>query len=124
MAISSSSVLWQPPPGLQAPKQKGPYATREFPVSVDRDGNPVEPPGNAVAWRVLSKRYPDGPRSEFRKQGRPLLLDMRVKHHEFACAVGYQSAAFYLQPIDEQGRVLRFTEVYLPLGSACTWDTD
>jgi hypothetical protein len=24
----------------------------------------------------------------------------------------------------KQGRVLRFTEVYLPLGAACTWDND
>jgi hypothetical protein len=53
-----------------------------------------------------------------------LLLDLRVKHHEFAYVVGYQSAAFYLQPIDEHGRVLRFHEVYVPLGSAGNWDDD
>jgi len=124
MTISSSATLWQPPPGLLAPKQKGPYARREFPMSVDLDGNPVEPPANAVGWRVLIKHYPGGPRSEYRKYGRPLLLDLRCKHHEFAYAVGYQSAAFYLQPIDENGRVLRFTEVYVPLGSAGNWDDD
>jgi hypothetical protein len=77
-----------------------------------------------VGWRVLIKHYPGGPRSEYRKQGRPLLLDLHTKHHEFAYAVGYQSAAFYLQPIDEHGRVLRFTEVYVPLGSAGNWDDD
>jgi hypothetical protein len=124
MTISSSAALWEPPPGLPPPKQKGWYAKREYPMSVDYDGNPVEPPANAVGWRVLIKRYPGGPRSEFRKHGLPLILDLRIKHHEFAYAVGYQSAAFYLQPIDEHGRVLRFTEVYVPLGSAGTWDDD
>ena len=123
MSISSSATLWQPPSGLPAPKQKGPYARREFLMSVDLDGNPVEPPANAVAWRVLVKHH-RRPAERVPQVRSAVALSTCVLHHEFAYAVGYQSAAFYLQ-LDRRARPrLRFTEVYVPLGSAGNWDDD
>jgi hypothetical protein len=123
MVLSGDLAIWQPPPGLQ-PSRKVRYAKREFPMANDCNGNPVEPPANAVAWRVLVRRHEGGSLSEYRRRGAPLVLDLRVKHHEFVYAVSNQAAAFYLEPIDEHGRVLRFTRVYVPLGDSTNWDDD
>lgn len=120
--ISADAIVWQPPPGLRAPASERQYRARDYPMAVDREGNPVDPPENAVAWRVLVRRHQDGRVLEYLHRGRPLVVDLTIKHHEFAHAVHRQDAAFYLQPIDEFGRVLRFTEIYVPLGRAVDWD--
>lgn len=120
--ILADAIVWQPPPGLRAPASELQFRARDYPMAVDRDGNPVEPPANAVAWRVLIRRHEEGPIVEYLHRGRPLVVDLTIKHHEFAHGVHHQHAAFYLQPIDEWGRVLRFTEIYVPLGRAVDWD--
>jgi hypothetical protein len=120
--ISADAIVWQPPPGLRAPASDRHYRARDNPMAVDRDGNPIEPPANAIAWRVLVRRHPDGRVAEYLHRGQPLVVDLTIKHHEFAHAVHHQDAAFYLQPIDEFGRVLRFIEIYVPLGRAVDWD--
>jgi hypothetical protein len=119
--ISADATIWQAPPGLRPPSTKQSHSRRYYPMSVDRDGNPVEPPANAVGRRVLVQRHHDGPLAECRVRGAPLVLDLRVKHYEFVYAVHHQNAAFYLQPIDAVGRILRFPEIHVPLGSAAEW---
>ncbi len=99
------------------------FKKRRYPLSWTRDGQPLEPPANAVGWRVRWVRHGGRGFDEVTHcpsyLGRwvPLVLQLRATPEELSRAVEGKSGRYRLDPVDGQGRVLAWPPAYFPVQS-------
>ena len=99
----------------------GPDKRTTFPLAISLERKPLEPPGNAIGWRVRRVQRGwkgfdvvtvDNP--HIRKRV-PLVLHLSATRRDLARAVEAQSGLYRLDPIDKQGRILAWTPAYIPV---------
>jgi hypothetical protein len=81
--------------------------TRKYPLANDVQGNPLDVPPEAVAWRVRKlARRAGRPKVLFDSEtGRPLELPLETGFEDFAEAVN-ESGRYRLEPVDAHGRII------------------
>jgi len=81
--------------------------TTQYPLARDANGNPLDVPPEAVAWRVRKlARRAGRPKVLFDAEtGRPLELPITASFDDFVEQVN-ESGRFRLEPVDAQGRII------------------
>jgi hypothetical protein len=95
----------------------------KYPLAWSLDLEPIEPPSNAVAWRV--RRVSRGWKgfdvvtveNPHIVGWVPLVMQLRATRDDLSRAVGGVSGLYRLDPIDEHGRVLAWPPSYIPIDS-------
>lgn len=98
-------------------------APHRYPLAWTLENEPLEPPSNAVAWRVRRvQRSWQGfdvvtVRPTHLMRWVPLVLQLRATRTELARAVDATDGLYRLDPIDEHGQVLAWPPAYVRIES-------
>jgi hypothetical protein len=81
--------------------------TPKYPLANDAQGNPLDVPAEAVAWRLRKLARKAGrPKVLFDAEtGRPMELPLETRFEDFADSVN-ESGRYRLEPVDANGRII------------------
>jgi hypothetical protein len=134
--LTRAHAGWAPPPSQRLasggpascwrPPDCGPpdLASERPPLAWTWDGEPFEPPRNAVAWLVLELRYADrdGPTRPVMVDGQVLCLELWAPFVWLVRANRERAGVFRLILLDAKGRVLRAPNAFRVYGGATVSD--